>query len=145
MSKAGPTENGNMRWVFQVSNNHDLAKGDTRNLSSHLIVVEDGWNNKESLKLNLANQLLGNHTRPYFLDKQTMARLQQTVTLGILCVAFPWKWNKQQARIGMWSPPLLKVWRVLWTLFVLQTTCLTIYQVYSFVKHLNVKETILSH
>lgn len=80
------------------------------------------------------------HGRSHFLDKQSMTRLSNVVLIGTLCGTFPWKWNGRTKRIEQWSPGMVKFWWIIWTLFIIQTVCLTIYQLASFLHHLRLDE-----
>lgn len=70
--------------------------------------------------------------RSHFLDKHTLARLKQLLHLGGASGAFPWAWNKESRSVQTWSARNVFIWKVLWFLYSVQTSLLTVYQFYVF-------------
>lgn len=75
--------------------------------------------------------------RPNLLDKATInrltLRLRMLLILGASSGAFPWYWNRKENRIDKWRPWLEKLWKVQWFIVTIQTACLTVFQIYSFI------------
>lgn len=70
--------------------------------------------------------------RPYFLDKTTMRRLKQILTLAVCSGTVPWRFNTKTHQIDRWNPFFENLWKVQWFLVTIQTACLTVYQFHTF-------------
>ncbi len=79
--------------------------------------------------------------RKYFLDNQTMQRLQQIILLGVATGSMPWKWNKKTCRIDKWGPRFEKMWRIFWIISTVQNFLIAIFQVRTIWRIIGLVET----
>ncbi|CAL8131196.1 unnamed protein product [Orchesella dallaii] len=125
-----------MSAIFQESRRTNLSSRSrvTRNPLFHEESEESSQEEKDSdddTEKASEFDASGMTDRPYFLDKWTMIRLRHIILLGMFSGAFPWKWNAKKHRIDNWSLGWEKAWKIQWLIFTIQTSLLSIFQVYA--------------
>lgn len=69
--------------------------------------------------------------RPCLLSTNAVNRLRQVCIAGALTWALPWWYDHKSRRVKLCSPGVLRVWSMVWWVFVVQNTSLTGYQFYA--------------
>ncbi|CAL8132918.1 unnamed protein product [Orchesella dallaii] len=125
-----------MSAIFQESNRNNISSRSrvTRN-PSFQEENEETFQEQEDFGYDAEKVLnfepRGLSDRPYFLDKWTITRLRHIILLGMLSGTFPWIWNSKKHRINRWSPGWDKAWKIQWLFITIQTSLLSIFQVYA--------------
>lgn len=72
----------------------------------------------------------GYHNRPHLLSNACYNRIRLIIFFGMLCLNYPWVWNRKTHRIDRWNPFMVRIWQLYWYFTTVQSTFMIIYHSY---------------